>query len=305
MVAFLEKSHVVLAKNNGAALKKQLKRKLRLFADCGGQFEAMKDQRSEKSGWKRALVLDDEDRTLIVGHAALQRGGRVSQAFRELRRDGQLSPEVEARFIANPESKSYVPKSLRDQVQPDVRRLKNMVHGPRTHELNGAYLTRDYSTMAAGDWYQADDVTLPVYFWEETDSGPELMRGQFLLMIDVRTDYVLGFLLISERNYDSLAIRSLITICAAKHGLPRRGFYFEKGIWKRSRIIAGSSKALPFDHADRGLRRLGMDLRHANLPRGKVIERAIGHPAQRCREKPGPRNQRQRSKELRRNHRGH
>jgi hypothetical protein len=172
-------------------------------------------------------------------------------------------------------------------VQPDIRRLKNNVHGPRTHRLKGAYLSRDYSGMAAGDWYQADDVTLPVYFFEQTDDGPVRMRGQFLVMIDVRTDYVLGFLLISERNYDSLAIRSLITICAAMHGLPRRGFYFERGIWKSSKIISGSSSALPFEHADRGLRGLGMELHHAQLARGKVIERTIGQLQNRMEGFPG------------------
>jgi hypothetical protein len=275
MIALLERSAVNLSKNRDA-LKKLLKRKHSRFVECSGDFNRMIDQRSETSGWKRALALPEKERLLIVGHAAQNKGGRLAPALRELRDSGELSAELEMHHLSNPASKSYVPKSIRAQVQPDVRRLKNMVHGPRTHALLGAHITRDYSSMAAGDWFQADDVTLPVYYFELTENGPGLMRGQFLVMIDVRTDFILGFLLISERNYDSLAIRSLITLCASKHGLPRRGFYFERGIWKSSRIISGSQNPVPLEHADRGLRSLGMDLRHARLPRGKVIERTIG-----------------------------
>jgi hypothetical protein len=286
MVAFLEKSHVVLSKN-ADALKICLKRKYARYVECAGDFNQMCDARPQKSGWKRALTLDTEERNLIIGHAALQRGGRVAQAIRDLRGDGKLSPEFEAHHLANPANKSYVPDSIRKQVQPDVRRLKNMVHGPRTHRLEGAYVTRDYTASAAGDFYQADDVTLPAYYFEDTDNGPVRMRGQFLVMIDVRTDFVLGFLLVSARNYDSLAIRSLITVCSAKHGLPRRGFYFERGIWKSSKIISGDRNALPFDDTDRGLRSLGMELRHAQLPRGKVIERTIGQLQNRMEGLPG------------------
>ncbi len=286
MTDFLEKSPVRLSFNRDA-LKKQVVRKYARYLECAGDFNLMCDQRGEKSGWRRALVLPDQDRELIVAHAALQKGGRIAPAIRDLRNDGMLSQEFVSHHLANPSRKSYVPQSVRDQVQPDVRRLKNMEHGPRTHELNGAYLTRNYDAMAAGDYWQADDVTLPCYFWDETENGPARMRGQFLVMIDVRTDFILGFLLIPERNYDSLAIRSLITVCASKHGLPRRGFYFERGIWKSSKIISGSASALPFEHADRGLRGLGMELHHARLPRGKVIERTIGQLQNRMEGLPG------------------
>jgi intergrase/recombinase len=251
MIAFLQRSAVTLSKNSDA-LKKLLKLKYARYVECGGTFDSFVDQRAEKSGYKRALKLSKEDCDLIVAHAGLNKGGRLAPALRDLREDGKLSYDLEAHHISSPASKSYVPKSIRDQVQQGLRCLKNMVHGPRTHQLGGAYITRDYSSMEAGDWYQADDVTLPVYYYEETEKGAERLRGQFLVMIDVRTDFVLGFLLISARNYNSLAIRSLITVCASKHGLPRRGFYFERGIWKSSKVISGDRNALPFDHADRG-----------------------------------------------------
>jgi len=286
MVDFLDRSAVSLSKN-AAAMKVLLKRKLARYQECGGVFDLFIDQRPEKSGSFRAVKLDEETRLLVVGNAAQNHSGRLAPALRELRGAGKLGAEFEMQHISNPSRKSYVPKSLRDQVQPDVKRMMPMVHGPRTHQLDGAYIIRDYSKVAAGDWYQADDVTIPCYFYDETENGPKRTRGQFLIMIDVRTDYVLGFLLIPERNYDSLAIRSLVTICAAKHGLPRRGFYFERGIWKSSRIISGKRDALPFEDADRGLRGLGMDLRHAKLPRAKVVERTIGLIQNRMERLPG------------------
>jgi len=286
MIAFLERSAVALSKNSHA-LKKLLKLKYARYVECGGDFDSMCDKRAENSGWKRAAVLPEEDRKLIIAHAALNKGGRLAPALRDLREDGKLDLKLETIHISNPACKSYVPKSIRDQVQPDIRRLGNMVHGPRTHQLKGAYLTRDYGAMAAGDWYQADDVTAPCYFWEETEKGVERMRGQWLVMIDVRTDFVLGFVLISLRNYNSLAVRSLVTVCASKHGLPRRGFYFENGLWRTSKIIAGDRHAVPFEHADRGLRSLGMELHHARLPRGKVIERTIGQLQNRMEGLPG------------------
>ena len=149
-------------------------------------------------------------------------------------------------------------------------------HGPREHKLRGAYHTRDWSGVAAGDWFQSDDLTAPVYFYKRTECGVELTRGQFLPMIDERTTKILGFVLIQRKNYNSLDIRSLITLVCSEHGLPRRGFSFEMGIWKTSKILTGTHSVDIEGESDMGLRRLGMRFRHAQLPRGKVIERTLG-----------------------------
>ena len=203
-------------------------------------------------------------------------GGDVSRAWRELLQAGELSANITSYYVCNSSSKSYVPDSIRAAIANDVKVLDAYHHGPREHKLRGAYHTRDWSGVSAGDWFQSDDLTAPVYFHKNTERGVELTRGQFLPMIDERTTKILGFVLIQERNYNSLDIRSLITLVCSEHGLPRRGFSFERGIWQSSRILTGTRGVDLQGEADIGLRRLGMRFRHAQLPRGKVIERTLG-----------------------------
>jgi hypothetical protein len=97
-------------------------------------------------------------------------------------------------------------------------------------------------------------------------------------MIDLRSTRILGYALLSSRNYNSLAIRTVITKVCDEHGLPRKGFYFEMGIWKSSRILTGDASKLPLSYAEveGGLRDLGLRFIHAKLPRAKPIEGVIG-----------------------------
>ena len=228
-----------------------------------------------------AEVLPEEDLQKVKARA-LDCGGRISQAFRELHQAGELSTATTERFIANPKSKSYVPHSVRRVVTPEVKRLMPLHRGEREHELRGAFVRRDYSGMFAGDSYQADDCTCPVYYWEpDTVSRPgyRLIRGQLLLMIDERSLLALGFALHSENNYNARIIRALITRVHDGYGLPRRRFYFERGIWREARIINGQrqdSTELPMSHTELGLREHGLEITHARFPRGKVIERVLG-----------------------------
>ncbi|MGI8438099.1 MAG: hypothetical protein ACR2NX_14575 [Chthoniobacterales bacterium] len=267
---------VTLAKSD-AGLRKSIVRKFERWNEGGQTLKAVEDRRPVASG-NYGVPISEDDRLKLVGHTRINCGGRVSQGYRDLLEKGELSEGLTNRYLANPSSKSYVPPAIRGAVAPDVERLKNFHLGPREHKLRGAYHTRDWSTVAAGDWYQSDDLTPPVYFYEQSWEGQvELMRGQFLPMIDERTTMILGFVLIPRRNYNSLSIRSLITNVCSEHGLPGRGFSFERGIWKTSKIITGGPTAtFAGDRAELGLRRLGMQFRHADLPRGKVIERVLG-----------------------------
>ena len=169
--------------------------------------------------------------------------------------------------------------------------LNDIHHGPRRAKLNGAHIDRDWSKVHAGDWYQADDVTLPVYYYEPDGKGWfTLWRGQCLVMTDLRSGCILSFVLISSRNYNSKAIRTLITRTADEHGLPRRGFYFEKGIWKSSRLLSGQKEdpsALSSAETEKGLRDLGLEFKHATLPRGKPIERILGLVQNQMERQPG------------------
>lgn len=118
-----------------------------------------------------------------------------------------------------------------------MKMLEEHHHGPRAAKLNGAYINRDPSTFNAGDWFQADDCTLPNYYYTQSDEGFALVRGQFLAMCDVRTTFILGYVLIPQRNYTAHHIRNLTTVVADRYGLPRRGFYYENGMWRNARLL--------------------------------------------------------------------
>lgn len=263
--------------DNANGLRKQFERKQQRWIDGGKKPSAVADQRREKSGNFRGPELSQADKDLLVGHSVLFHGGRVGPAWRELTQAGELSQDLTAHYLHNPASKSHVPRRIRDAVSTDVALLEDIHHGPRQAKLNGAHIHRDWTGVYSGDWYQADDCTLPIYYFEPDGKGwYTLWRGQFLLMIDVRSLRILGYALLSSRNYNALAIRTLVTRTCDAHGLPRKGFYFENGIWKSAKILTGDKSPLSLPEAEKGLRDLGLRFVHAKLPRSKPVERVLG-----------------------------
>ncbi len=267
-----------LAENESALLRNFHRKRTRWILK-ERDAAALVDGRKEGSGFKRAPELRKEDRDALIAHAVLKCDGRVSQAWRELTRRGALSEELQGYYLNNPASKSYCPTRIREAIKHEISMMDDIHHGPRQDKLNGAHILRDWSSVSSLDWLCADDATLEIYFYLLDDQGGvTLMRGQFLVMIDVRTTRILGFALQPEKNYNARVIRTLITKICDEHGLPRQGFYFERGIWERSRILKGDPQADPFSWAETelGLRSLGLRFVHAKLPRSKPVERVIG-----------------------------
>ncbi|HEY9723728.1 MAG TPA: hypothetical protein V6D47_17075, partial [Oscillatoriaceae cyanobacterium] len=200
---------------------------------CAGE-RFLEDRRPKKSGNHKAVSLTEEDEKKLI---ALSMNGGLAHAWRELLRRGELSAEVCQTFITNPHSKSYVPARVRTLLTPKIESLQDIHHGPRRARLRGAYITRDWSDVLVGDWYQSDDCTLPVYFWDiGPDGAPRAVRGQFLPMIDLKSMRILAFALHPENNYTARVIRGLILKTHDIFGLPRVGLYFENGIWKCSKL---------------------------------------------------------------------
>jgi hypothetical protein len=276
----LLKCGVTLAKNE-TSLAQLWRVKEAAWRDAQGGFSVLKDGRAVSSGNHRTPEIPQEDIDLTIAHA-VKFGGRVSQAWRHVLENRMLSAEVqsyyEGAFFA---SKSYVPRTIRDAAKHEVRLMRDIHHGPRTAKLNGAYITRDWSECASGDWYQADDVTLNNYYYAPDGRGGwSLMRGQVLLMIDARSTCILSFAILDQRNYTAHAIRTLITRTCDDHGLPRKGFYFEGGIWENSKLLKGDSSVsaddLTWTESEGGLRDLGLAFKHSRNPRSKPVERVIG-----------------------------
>jgi len=276
LVRFLFAAMPILAKHE-AALRKTFKRKLARWQESGRRPESLTDQRAEHSGFHRAPEISTADRDAIIAHARLNCDGRVSQAWRELCQRGALGEALLSYYQSNPASKSHCPARIRESVKYEIAMMDDIHHGPRQDKLNGAHLLRDWSAVAPMDWLCADDATLEVYFYLPDGKGWfTLMRGQCLLMIDTRTLRVLGYALHPETSYNARVIRSLITKVCDEHGLPRKGFLFENGIWK-SRILKGvADDQFTWGETELGLRSLGLKFWHSRLPRSKPVERVIG-----------------------------
>ena len=255
-------------------IKLQFERKLKRWIAGGRVPAAFADGRRSNRGRPAASLSEQEEHALIA--KSLRSGGGLAQAWRESREKGLLGTRVSQHYTSTPARKSYVPGRIRKLIANKVKILRDHHHGPRRAKLNGAYVNRDPSTFHAGDWFQADDCTLPNYYYTESDEGFALVRGQFLAMCDVRTTFILGYVLIPQRNYTAHHIRNLTTIVADAYGLPRRGFYYENGMWRTARLLHGRRDEINWFQTEMGLRGLGLQFCHAKLPRGKVIERVFG-----------------------------
>ena len=255
-------------------IKDQFDRKLKRWIQGGRVPAAIADGRKQNQGRPVPNFSEEEEHALIA--KTLRSGGGVAQAWRECRNNGVLNALMLQQYTSTPASKSYVPARVRKLIANKTKMLRALHHGPRQAKLNGAFVNRDPSTFHSGDWFQADDVTLPNYYYTENEDGFAVLRGQFLAMCDVRTTFILGYVLIPQRNYTAHHIRNLTTIVADVHGLPRKGFYYENGMWRTARLLHGRRDEINWHETEMGLRGLGLQFRHAKLPRGKVIERVFG-----------------------------
>ncbi len=277
MVDLLQERVPFLAKNR-KALRRCFDRKYRQWAEGERNTKAIEDQRPQMSGYKRVPELTEEDRQKLCARA-VKCGGRETQAWRELMQEHALSADITTHYLSSGSSKSYMPHRIRDAIKYDVKILMEHEHGPHQAKVNGAYIERDPSGYCAGDWFQGDDTTLPIYFFDpERPHNP--LRGQFLIEIDCRSTYILGFVLICDKSYNARDVRNLITTVHDSYGLPNEGFYFERGSWK-ARLLKGDPKAeekggVPWADTEQGLRALGLRFMHAREARAKIVERVFG-----------------------------
>lgn len=267
-------AHVPTLAKTRHALHEAFNYKLARWQEHGGTPSALHDGRMAAARERKAQLSEVDRKTLLAFGAKL--GGGLSQGWREAQRRGVLSPELSARYLANLASKSHVPAAIRAALGNDLKQLQHSMRGERCAEINGAFIERNPESFNSADVFQGDDTTLPNLYWEESAGGPpRLMRGQFLAFIDCRSQYVLGFVLISAppdrpSTYNASHIRNLITTVHDSYGLPRKAFYFENGTWRAKALTGG---ALDGVHTEAGLREFGVRFVHARLSRAKIIER--------------------------------
>jgi hypothetical protein len=283
-----------LARNTTAALRAYYDKRKAVLS--GGSLAVLEDRRALDSGNHRRPDFKEDERQIAA--LAVQHGGRESLAQRRAFRRGLLSPEyVNYYGLDRKLDKGAVPRAVRENITRKVASLEDIHHGRRANALNRAAIRRDWSDCAPGDWFTSDDCTLPIYFKVRNAAGEVVItRGQFLPLMDEKTNFILHWLLLPRRSYTALDIRRLVLKTHDKYGLPHFGFYFEQGIWK-ARLIDGDKRshqfkwrdtermltaapgldAITFANADAvetGLNdpRLGTAVSHAKLPRAKSVE---------------------------------
>src|SRR6185503_3468105 len=162
-------------------------------------------------------------------------------------------------------------------VKPEVEMLRAYILGKKAIDDATAPLRRCYGKLRSMQCVTADDFTLNAYFSVPDCKGWfTLTRGQVLLFVDVRSRKIIGRALIPDRNYDSLQIRTGMNVVCREYGIPS-AWYFERGIWKRSKVIKGTapigwSQARSSEECQFGWENLGSEFIHAKRARSKVVE---------------------------------
>jgi hypothetical protein len=255
------------------SLERVFKAKFAQWIAGGRCPDALADKRPAASGnFRRPDLSADEKK---IRDTAILHGGNESLAHRILRQRGQLSPEFCNHHKFDPRrAKSRVPETVRDEITPDVKMCGPLPRGPWEAKMRGPYIQRGWTGVQPGDRFNADDVTWNSYFWfYDADGQLKITRGECLLLLTC-TGYPLDFKLIAGK-YNGEHIRCAILRAHDLHGLPDKGFYFEKGVWK-SRLVTGETRKnlVHWRDAERGLRDYGLDLqvRHATTLAQKQLK---------------------------------
>jgi hypothetical protein len=273
------------------AIKRNLNRKISETRAVG--IDNLADGRLHPKTRRIKGVKDfKEDFDLLVDYTARFCYGRVSQGYRELHSgstaEGQtFSNEFRARFPLDvKQAKSRVPKEIRLAASPVIRRRLSQIRGSRAMEKNRPSAALDWSEVASGDYYSADDVTgnhyvyefRPAGQWECEEGRFDVGRPQFLITIDERSTYPLGFAARLAKRYERMMIIShAARVCVNEAiGLPHQGWVLEKGPWASNDVTASLVGWADYDEA---FLREGIVQRiiRARSSRGKArIENTIG-----------------------------
>jgi hypothetical protein len=272
---------------NRDALKVVFNYKWRAWTDAGGLADALQDHRPVKSGnFRKAQFTDDEKK---IRDAAILHGGNIALGYRKERQAGHLSDAFVKHYTFDARrNKSYLPSAVREAITTEVEACAPIHRGPWQAKMRGPYIPRDWSDVAPGDFFSGDDVTWNSYFYFHDDDGRlHIEHGECLLLHDIRTGYLLDYALIAGK-YNSRHIRKLILAVHDRHGLPHKGFYFERGVWKARLVTDIAAKdSLHWRETESGLDNFHLQVRHATTPRAKTIEGLIRILQERQRNEPG------------------
>jgi hypothetical protein len=247
------------------------------------------DGRIEANKQKRAPLLEDWERDLLVQRAVFGHNGYLPPAWRQCY--PSLSEQIRARYSrfgdrkagGKGTRKAYCPKAIYHQVAGEIRMLMPHHRGPRQARLAGACLQRDWSGLFAGDSFSTDDKTLEIYYAVPAEPGGKsdwrAIRGQYFPFVDERSKKILSHILTDSSAPVALEVRCGLGRTMADVGIPRRFIKLECGfVFKKSRLLGGGEKVNPWAEASETFAtRLGIRIRHSlpGNPRGKIVENIL------------------------------
>ncbi len=277
---------------NRESLLKGLRQKIRQAEAAGDTYETAFDQRKGKVG-RKGFQLSEKDQLTLEGVAMFHFSGEVEPAFRALVEGREFPAEDGKKGFSREACRelgrySRVPRNILEETRRNLQVMSKWQQGPRAGHLGGAYINRDYFEIQPGDWWEMDDLTPPVWFWEEDENGQpvrdsggqvKLTQGQMIVTTDLATTMVLAFDLRPEKSYRTADIAELIYQTSCKVGMPAEGWNLERGVWESSLLIGANSRIqneIPAEDFTRGLREFGQ-VHHAIKPRSKTIEGIFSH----------------------------
>ena len=261
------------------ALQKAFARKLAAWQATGGAAQSMADGRRNNTGNHDGFELPDEDALLIEHFASQRYHGHIAAAWRDVYSHDLLSPATIQHYQLSP-NKSHVPGKVREAIGSRVEIYMKMKVATRAADMLDPHLSTTRERLFSCQVIQGDDFTMPLYYYIPDGRGWfTLTRGQVLLFNDFRTNRILVWATIPEKQYSSLNIWTSLKRAFLENGIPEL-LYFEAGVWKNSAILTGKKNTLgSAAEVVQGLREFGIQFTHAKSPRAKPIEK-IGGMAQ-------------------------
>ena len=260
--------------------------------------EGLIPRQRDRSGRKPLAVLSPEHQAHVQGIVLAtdpNTGTRVSvsMALRMFAQSDQCPDDVAAVILKKRRSKHTLTPTLKRQARVTVE-SKMLYRDDRDFSLGAHSQPRSLTwidaggterPILAGDMFEADDMTLNQPWYVEWDDpadpcsakhGVRLLRGQLLVMIDVGSQRILGFLLLArpKDSYRAEDIWSWFGQVFADVGLPRVGIRLERGIWESQAIHGLPIIDSTWDHKRRlgGLGALGVRAITSYSPKTKSIE---------------------------------
>jgi len=277
--------HVPQLGGSQAAIRRMYDRYFARWRASGGKRSSLFDKRHQVKldDKRRAAPIPEADIEKLAIYAVHGKGLSVREAW--IACWERLSPQTRSRYPLGRE----VPLRVRTAVMARAIIMKPWHIGRRAARLNGAYITRDYSNVFAGDVLMMDDHTLDAKCYI-ADNPAVLLRPQLLVQIDFRSLFITNWALELSPGWTAVTAAGLIRRAAREIGLPRKGYYWERGKFKDAKILGkGGFTNILMDERETFADRLGLEIKHA-LPgnaRAKTVERVLGEIAKRAARLPG------------------